>query len=145
MTRAFILLHGLLLLLPLWSQEVEIILPDTSFRVSSVDEVNSVLSSRLAHAGSKGRLGTIYCLKETQFHQTEEELALLFDVENRQVPLADTLLAINGGGVWLPHLTPFLRRSGISEGDILHSDGIPAWRVHDKSYFRYDSGYGVFY
>ena len=68
---AIILVWGCLLL-PLRSQVVEIVLPDTVLRVPSIQEVIPVLTDRLVNEGCRGRLGSVYRLERAVLGEESE-------------------------------------------------------------------------
>ena len=142
---AIILVWGCLLL-PLRSQVVEVVLPDTVLRVPSIQEVIPVLTDRLVNEGYRGRLGSVYRLERAVLgEESEVRLNLNFRGEGVPVPPPDTVVAHDSEGAGQPELITFLRVADPPPGGFLPSAGQPAWRVVRKSYFGREEGYGILY
>ncbi|UCD37743.1 MAG: BamA/TamA family outer membrane protein [Fidelibacterota bacterium] len=139
------ILLGMGLILPLRAQEVELILPDTTLKVTSTGAVVPYLSDRLLRAGVQGQLGLLYRLGRTYSSQTKGLLSLEYQNVDSMVPSPDTLLARDGERIWKPQLVSFLALADLPEGEHLTSAGYPAWEVERKSYFSHGEGYGILY
>ena len=131
---------------PASAQSVEVILPDTTYRVDSPRQVRSLLTARLASAGTAGSLGSIYRLRALDWNSAPiQGLQAQFDVVASAVPPPDTVVVRDHQGVGYPQLAALLRAANPAPSSYLFSAGRPTWQVRDRRYFGHGSGYGVLY
>jgi hypothetical protein len=127
------------------SQELHIVLPDTTIHVNDVRRVLPALQESLRSLGNRGQLGTIYQLQVVSMDSSLANLSLHFRDATIPVPIPDTLVVFDEKGRGLPQLASFLHGSGIVPGSYLHSGERPGWQVSSRSYFRSEKGYGIRY
>ncbi len=131
---------------PAWGQGVDLVLPDTTMRVSSAHQVKLLLAQRLARDGSQGRLGSVYRVRSLDWEAASApRLKVRLALVGTDVPPPDTTVARDGEGVPVPQLAAFLQAAHPGLHGYLFSGGRPAWQVDEKRFFRHGSGYGVLY